>query len=69
MSSINSVRNLQMLYFSRKNIETQNLKMAKKKWVRTTIYTYYSDNLIYYTTHAFYKVGKFELLLYEFNPF
>ena len=41
MSSINSVRNLQILYFSKKNKESKKLKKNKKKWARTPIYTYY----------------------------
>ena len=32
MSSINSVRNLQMLNFIKKNNEIKNLKNGKKKW-------------------------------------
>ena len=41
MSSINSVRKLQILYFNKKNKKIKNLKMAKKKWPDIGIYTYY----------------------------
>ena len=41
MSSINSVRNLQMLYFSKKNKKIKNLKNGEKRCLRTPIYTYY----------------------------
>ena len=34
MSSINNVRNLQILYFSKKNKEIKNLKKWRKKVVR-----------------------------------
>ena len=32
MSSINSVRKLQILYFSKKNKKIKNLKNGEKKW-------------------------------------
>ena len=32
MSSINSVRNLQVLYFSKKNKKIKNKKMARNFW-------------------------------------
>ena len=32
MSSINSVRRLQIPYFSKKNEKTKNLKIGEKKW-------------------------------------
>ena len=41
MSSISSVRKLQVLCFSKKNKEIKNLKNGEKKWPRTPIYTYY----------------------------
>ena len=41
MSIINSVRKLQILYFSMKNKEIKNLKNGKKKWPNIGIYTYY----------------------------
>ena len=41
MSSINSERNLQMLYFSNKNKKIKNLKNGEKRCLRTPIYTYY----------------------------
>ena len=41
MSSINSVRNLQIFYFSKKNKEIKNLKTGEKKWPDIGIYTYY----------------------------
>ena len=41
MSSINNVRNLQILYFSKKNKEIKNLKIEKKKWPDIGSYTYY----------------------------
>ena len=42
MSSINSVRKLQILYFSKKNKKIKNLKNGEKKWPDTDIYTYYT---------------------------
>ena len=42
MSSINSVRKLQILYFSKKNKKIKNLKNGEKKWPDTGIYTYYT---------------------------
>ena len=41
MSSINSVRKLQILYFSMKNKEIKTLKNGEKKWLDIGIYTYY----------------------------
>ena len=41
MSSINNVRNLQILCFSKKNKEIKNLKIEKKKWPDIGSYTYY----------------------------
>ena len=41
MSSINSVRKLQILYFSKKNKKVKNLKNGEKKWPNIGIYTYY----------------------------
>ena len=41
MSSINSVRNLQILYFSKKNEEVKKLKKTRKEWTETPIYIYY----------------------------
>ena len=41
MISINSVRNLQILYLSRKNKEIKKLENGRKKWSQTPIYTYY----------------------------
>ena len=43
MISINSVRKLQMLYFSKKNKKIKNLKNGEKKWSDIGIYTYYSS--------------------------
>ena len=44
MSSINSVRNLQMLNFSKKNKEIKKLKKKTKNlWPRICIYTYHSQ--------------------------
>ena len=40
MSSINSVRKLQILYFSKKNKKVKNLKNGEKKWPNIGIYTY-----------------------------
>ena len=42
MSSINSVRKLQMLSFSKKNKKIKNLKNGEKKWPNIGIYTYHS---------------------------
>ena len=55
MSSINSVRNLQMLYFSKKNNEIKNLKNGKKKWSGTPIYTYYLAS----GKSPFFAIGSF----------
>ena len=41
MSSINSVRNLQILYFSKKNEKIKNFKNREKKLPNIGIYTYY----------------------------
>ena len=41
MSSINSVRNLQILCFSKKDKKIKNLKNGEKKWPNIGIYTYY----------------------------
>ena len=40
MSSINSVRKLQMLYFSKKNKKIKYLKHGEKNWVDIGMYTY-----------------------------
>ena len=45
MSSINSVRKLQILYFSKKNKKIKNLKNREKKWPDIGIYIYYSSEL------------------------
>ena len=42
MSSINSVRKQQVLYFSRKNIEIKNLKNGEKFFIHTTSFLLYS---------------------------
>ena len=47
MSSINSVRKLQILYFSKKNKKIKNLKNGEKKWPDISIYTYYSFCNVY----------------------
>ena len=44
MSSINSVRQLQILYFSQKNKKIKNLKNGEKEWSDIGIYTYYYLN-------------------------
>ena len=41
MSSINSARKLQILYFSKKNKKIKNLKNGEKGWPDLGIYTYY----------------------------
>ena len=41
MSSINSVRNLQIVYFIKKNKEIKKRKKTQKKLARTPIDTYY----------------------------
>ena len=41
MSSINIVRNLQILYSSKENKKIKNLKKWRKKWLNIGIYTYY----------------------------
>ena len=45
MSSINSVRNLQISSFSRKNKEIKKLKERRKKCAKTPNYTYYSGQV------------------------
>ena len=47
MSSINSVRKLQILYFSMKNKEIKNLQNGEKKWSDIGVYTYY-----YHISHS-----------------
>ena len=47
MSSINSVRKLQILSFSKKNKKIKNLKNGEKKWPNIGIYTYHSPPLIF----------------------
>ena len=47
MSSINSVRKLQILYFSKKNKKIKNLKNGEKKWPNIGIYTYHSPPLVF----------------------
>ena len=42
MGSTNSVRKLQILYFSKKNKKIKNLKSGEKKWPDIGIYKYYS---------------------------
>ena len=42
MRGINSIRKLQILYFSKKNKKIKNLKNGEKKWPDIGIYTYYS---------------------------
>ena len=46
MSSINSVKNLQMPYFSKKNKKNKNLENGEKKWPDIGIYTYYSERIM-----------------------
>ena len=41
MSSINSVRKIQILCFSNENKKIKNLKNDEKKWPDIGIYTYY----------------------------
>ena len=41
ISSINSVKNLQILTFSKKTTILKNLKMGSKKWAGFGSYTYY----------------------------
>ena len=41
MSSINSVRKLQILYFGKKNKKIKNLKNGEKMWPDIGIYTQY----------------------------
>ena len=43
MSSINNVRNLRILYFSKKNKKIKNLKNGEKKWPDIGSYTYYQS--------------------------
>ena len=41
MSSINSIRKLQILSFSKKNKKIKNLENGEKKWSDIGIYTYF----------------------------
>ena len=41
MSSINRIRKLQILYFSKKNKKIKNLENGEKKWSDIGIYTYF----------------------------
>ena len=45
MSGINSVRNLQILYFSQKNKEIRKLKKDEKKWPQYCIFLYYFNQV------------------------
>ena len=45
MSSINSTRNLQILYFSRKKKRNIKIKKWQKKCPETPIYRYYCNKL------------------------
>ena len=47
MNGINIVRNLQILYFSKKKQNKKNKKMTEKTWLRIGIYIYY-----YFYSHA-----------------
>ena len=47
MSSINSARKFQILYFSKKNKKITNLKNGEKKWPNIGIYTYHSPPLVF----------------------
>ena len=47
MSSINSLRKLQMLYFSIKNKEIKKLKNGEKQRLDTGIYIYYQRQLYF----------------------
>ena len=51
MSSINSVRNLQILYFSKKNKEIKNLKNGEKKYV--LILAFIHTTLVLYDCYCF----------------
>ena len=58
MSSINSARKLQILYFSKKNKKIKNLKNGEKKWPNISIYTYYSLRVYCYLWALFaYETG------------
>ena len=46
MSSINSVRNLQISNFSRKNKEIKKLKKDEKKCAKSANYTYYCPAVV-----------------------
>ena len=47
MNGINIVRNLQILYFSKKKQNKKNKKMTEKTWLSIGIYIYY-----YFYSHA-----------------
>ena len=47
MNGIHIVRNLQILYFSKKKQNKKNKKMTEKTWLRIGIYIYY-----YFYSHA-----------------
>ena len=48
MSSINSVRNLQILYFSKNNKEIKNLKNGEKKYVPISPFIHTTNQLCKY---------------------
>ena len=57
MNSINNVRNLRILYFSKKIKKTKNLKNGEKKWSNIGSYTYYwIKGGIYQATHMYAKL-------------
>ena len=63
MSSINSVRNLQILFFIKKNEKIKNLKNREKKWPDIGIYTYYWSRWIVVHFLNFFMVT--EILLWN----
>ena len=71
MSSINSIRKLQILYISMKNKKIKNVKNGEKKWPDTGIYTYYYHWKAYQIffknvpVKAMFTVSVFEILLFE----
>ena len=71
MSSINSIRKLQILYIRMKNKKIKNVKNGEKKWPDTGIYTYYYHQKAYQIlfknvpVKAMFTVSVFEILLFE----
>ena len=73
MSSINSLRKLQMLYFSIKNKEIKKLKNGEKQRLDTGIYIYYQRQLYFIgLKHILFdlnKLSKDTAFMFTFTSF